>query len=36
VLRAAGDCMVLAPPFAATAEQITEMVDTLRRVLVTA
>jgi beta-alanine--pyruvate transaminase len=33
VLRAAGDTMVLAPPFASTAEQISEMVETLRKVL---
>jgi beta-alanine--pyruvate transaminase len=33
VMRAAGDTLVLAPPFVATAEQIAEMVDTLRRVV---
>jgi beta-alanine--pyruvate transaminase len=36
VLRAAGDTMVLAPPFAATAAQISEMVDTLRKVMTAA
>ena len=34
VLRAAGDSMVLAPPFAATAEQITQMVEVMRKVIV--
>ncbi|HEY1858491.1 aspartate aminotransferase family protein [Acidocella sp.] len=34
VLRVAGDTLVLAPPFVATAEQIVEMVETLRRVVV--
>jgi beta-alanine--pyruvate transaminase len=34
VLRAAADTLVLAPPFAATAEQISEMVETLRKVVI--
>jgi beta-alanine--pyruvate transaminase len=34
VLRAAGDSIVLAPPFAATADQISEMVALMRKVIV--
>jgi beta-alanine--pyruvate transaminase len=34
VMRVAGDTLVLAPPFAATAEQISEMVETLRKVVI--
>jgi beta-alanine--pyruvate transaminase len=34
VLRAAGDSIVLAPPFAATADQISEMVELMRKVIV--
>ena len=34
VLRVSGDTLILAPPFAATAEQIVEMVETLRKVVV--
>jgi beta-alanine--pyruvate transaminase len=34
VLRAAGDSIVLAPPFAATADEITQMVDIMRKVIV--
>jgi beta-alanine--pyruvate transaminase len=34
VLRAAGDAIVLAPPFAATAEEITQMVEIMRKVIV--
>jgi beta-alanine--pyruvate transaminase len=34
VLRAAGDCIVLAPPFAATADEISQMVDIMRKVIV--
>ncbi|GAN81784.1 aspartate aminotransferase family protein [Acidocella aminolytica] len=33
VLRAAGDSMVLAPPFAATPDQISEMLDILRKLI---
>lgn len=33
VLRVAGDTLVLAPPFAATADQISEMVDILRMLI---
>jgi len=33
VLRNAGDTIVLAPPFAATAEQISQMVETMRNVI---
>jgi beta-alanine--pyruvate transaminase len=33
VLRAAGDAIVLAPPFAATADEITQMVDIMRKVV---
>jgi len=33
VLRAAGDAIVLAPPFAATADEITQMVDIMRKVI---
>lgn len=33
VLRAAGDSLVLAPPFAATADQISEMIDILRKLV---
>lgn len=33
VLRAAGDAIVLAPPFAATADEITQMVDIMRNVI---
>lgn len=33
VLRAAGDSIVLAPPFAATAEEITQMIDITRKVI---
>ncbi|WP_298224987.1 aspartate aminotransferase family protein [Acidocella sp.] len=33
VLRAAGDSLVLAPPFAATPDQINEMTDILRRLI---
>lgn len=36
VLRVAGDTVVLAPPFAATAEQITQMIDITRKVVTTA
>ncbi len=36
VLRVAGDTVVLAPPFAATAEQITQMVDITRKIVATA
>jgi beta-alanine--pyruvate transaminase len=35
VLRNAGDTIVLAPPFASTAEQIEQMVETMRKVIVT-
>jgi beta-alanine--pyruvate transaminase len=34
VLRAAGDSIVLAPPFAATADEITQMVELMRKVIV--
>jgi beta-alanine--pyruvate transaminase len=34
VLRAAGDAIVLAPPFAATADEITQMVEIMRKVVV--
>jgi beta-alanine--pyruvate transaminase len=34
VLRAAGDAIVLAPPFAATAAEITQMVEIMRKVIV--
>jgi len=34
VLRAAGDAIVLAPPFAATADEIAQMVDIMRKVVV--
>jgi beta-alanine--pyruvate transaminase len=34
VLRNAGDTIVLAPPFASTADHITQMVDTMRKVIV--
>jgi beta-alanine--pyruvate transaminase len=34
VLRAAGDTIVLAPPFAATADEISQMVDVMRKVIV--
>jgi beta-alanine--pyruvate transaminase len=34
VLRAAGDAIVLAPPFAATADEITQMIDIMRKVIV--
>jgi beta-alanine--pyruvate transaminase len=34
VLRAAGDSIVLAPPFAATADEISQMVDIMRKVIV--
>jgi beta-alanine--pyruvate transaminase len=34
VLRAAGDCIVLAPPFAATADEISQMVELTRKVIV--
>jgi beta-alanine--pyruvate transaminase len=34
VLRAAGDCIVLAPPFAATADEISQMVQIMRDVIV--
>jgi len=33
VLRNAGDTVVLAPPFASTAEQISQMVETMRKVI---
>ena len=33
VLRAAGDAIVLAPPYAATPEEITQMVDIMRKVI---
>jgi len=33
VLRAAGDAIVLAPPFAATADEISQMVDVMRKVI---
>lgn len=33
VLRAAGDAIVLAPPFSATADEITQMVDIMRKVI---
>jgi beta-alanine--pyruvate transaminase len=33
VLRAAGDSIVLAPPFAATADEISQMVDIMRKVV---
>jgi beta-alanine--pyruvate transaminase len=33
VMRVSGDTLVLAPPFVSTAEQIAEMVDTLRKVV---
>jgi beta-alanine--pyruvate transaminase len=33
VLRAAGDAIVLAPPFAATADEITQMIDVMRNVI---
>jgi beta-alanine--pyruvate transaminase len=33
VLRSAGDTLVLAPPFAATPDQISEMVDILRKLI---
>ena len=33
VLRSAGDSLVLAPPFAATAEQINEMTDIMRKLV---
>jgi beta-alanine--pyruvate transaminase len=33
VLRAAGDSLVLAPPFAATAEQISEMIEIMRKLI---
>ncbi|MDR3520899.1 MAG: aminotransferase class III-fold pyridoxal phosphate-dependent enzyme [Acidocella sp.] len=33
VLRAAGDAIVLAPPYAATADEITQMVDIMRKVI---
>ncbi|HQT63664.1 MAG: aspartate aminotransferase family protein [Acidocella sp. 20-57-95] len=33
VLRAAGDAIVLAPPFAATADEISQMVDIMRKVI---
>ncbi len=33
VLRAAGDSLVLAPPFASTAEQISEMIEKLRKLV---
>jgi beta-alanine--pyruvate transaminase len=36
VLRVAGDTLILAPPYVATAEQIAEMVDTLRKVVTAA
>jgi len=34
VLRAAGDSIVLAPPFAATADEISQMVELMRKVIV--
>jgi beta-alanine--pyruvate transaminase len=34
VLRAAGDSIVLAPPFAATPEQITQMIEIMRKVII--
>jgi beta-alanine--pyruvate transaminase len=34
VLRAAGDAIVLAPPFAATADEISQMVDLMRKVII--
>jgi beta-alanine--pyruvate transaminase len=34
VLRAAGDAIVLAPPFAATADEITQMIEIMRKVIV--
>jgi beta-alanine--pyruvate transaminase len=33
VLRAAGDTIVLAPPFAATAQEITQMIEIMRSVI---
>ena len=36
VMRVSGDTLVLAPPFVATAEQIAEMVETLRKVVIAA
>jgi beta-alanine--pyruvate transaminase len=36
VLRVAGDTLILAPPYVATAEQIAEMVDMLRKVVIAA
>ena len=34
VLRAASDTIVLAPPFAATADEITRMVEIMRKVII--
>ena len=34
VLRAAGDSIVLAPPFAATADELTQMIEIMRKVIV--
>jgi beta-alanine--pyruvate transaminase len=34
VLRAAGDAIVLAPPFAATADEISQMIEIMRKVIV--
>jgi beta-alanine--pyruvate transaminase len=34
VLRAAGDAIVLAPPFAATADEISQMIEIMRKVII--